>query len=171
MSEHKHYKGGHEMDDPPTRHLFNVVGFLGSLTLLAVFALVQVFYAQRDSLEAERFGKVSRHLAEYTADQDKQRFESGQYELNDDGKIVKLNYIPLARATEKVLENPALLKAGPPPPGFVHPDGAPKPPPAPPVVKAPPPPPAPAGAEGATASPVKPAGAAKPAKDGAKSGR
>lgn len=170
MSEHQHYKGGHEMDEPPTRHLFNIVGGLGALSLLAVFALVQVFHAQRESLQSERYSKVSRRLAEYTTDQDKQRFESGQYELNDDGKVVQLSFVPLARATEKVLEDPALLKAGPPPPGFVHPDGAPKPPPAPPVVKAPPPAP-PAGAEGATAGPATPAGAAKPAEDGAKSGR
>ncbi len=175
MSDHQHYKGGHEIDAPPTRQLFNIVWGLGAITLLSILTCVQLFNSQRDELQSERYSKISWRLAEYTADQDKMRFESGEYELNDDGKVVVVQYIPLARAVEKVLEDPKLLKAAPPPPGFVHPDdlagGGAAAAPAAPAVKEPEPTEAaadaaPAGAEGATAGPAAVDGDAKPAEAG-----
>ncbi len=179
MSDHQHYKGGHELDAPPTRQLFNIVWGLGAITLLSILTCVQLFNSQRDELQKERYSKTSWRLAEYQAGQDKLRFESGEYELNDDGKVVVVKYIPIARAVEKVLEDPKLLTAAPPPPGFVHPDdmagggqaaAAPAP-----AAKEPEAAPteaaaadaAPAGAEGATAGPAAVDGDAKPAEAGA----
>jgi len=173
MSDHQHYKGGHEVDQPPTRELFNIIWGLGAITLLSIVTCEQLFNKQRDALQSERYSQVSWKLAEYQTEQNKQRFESGSYELNDDGKVVTLNYMPLARAAEKLLTDPALLKAAPPPPGFVHPDdmagGAAAAPAPTPAAKEPEAPAAagadaPAGAEGATAAP---AGDAKPAEAGA----
>jgi len=168
MSDHQHYKGGHEIDAPPTRELFNIVWGLGAITLLSILTCVQLFNTQRDELQKERYSQTSWRLAEYQTGQDKLRFESGEYELNDDGKVVMVKYVPLARATEKVLQEPKLLKAAPPPPGFVHPDdmagGGQAAAPAAAAVKAPAPTEAPpAGAEGATAGPAPVDGDAKPA--------
>jgi len=177
MSDHQHYKGGHEIDAPPTRELFNIVWGLGAITLLSILTCVQLFNSQRDELQKERYSQTSWRLAEYQEGQDKLRFESGEYELNDDGKVVMVKYIPLARAVEKVLQDPKLLQAAPPPPGFVHPDdmaggGQAAAPPAP-AAKEPAPAEAaptdapPAGAEGATAGPAAVDGDAKPAEAGA----
>jgi hypothetical protein len=177
MSDHEHYKGGHELDAPPTRQLFNIVWGLGAITFLSIITCVQLFNQQRDALQSERYGETSWRLAQYQDEQAKQRYESGEYALNDNGKEVTISYVPLARATEKVLADPKLLQAAPPPPGFVHPDdlasgGAAAPAPAP----TPAPAPAPAegaeaaaGAEGATAGPATPEGDAKPAEAGADS--
>lgn len=169
----QHYKGGHELDAPPTRQLFNIVWGLGAITLLSIITCVQLFNQQRDALLEERYAGPSARLAQYQDAQNKLRFENGETELNDNGKVVTLAHVPVTRAVEKVLADPKLLLAAPPPPGWMHPDGA-LPVPAP--VPAPAPEGAPAegaaGAEGATTSPeAAPAGDAKPAEAGAESGK
>ncbi|MEZ4451166.1 MAG: hypothetical protein R3B09_16930 [Nannocystaceae bacterium] len=113
---------GHELDSPPTSQLFNIVWGLGALTLLSIVTCVQLFNGQRDALQSERLEASSYRLAEYRADQAKLANENGETDLVDDGKTYAMEHVPLLRAKEKVLADPGLLKAGPRPPGWVHPD-------------------------------------------------
>lgn len=119
---HAELKTGHELDAPPTSQLFNIVWGLGALTLLSIVTCVQLFNDQRDALQSDRMEKPSYRLAEYRVAQDKLRNEIGETALLDDGKEYTLEHVPLVRASEKVLAEPALLKAAPPPAGWVHPD-------------------------------------------------
>jgi hypothetical protein len=149
----EHHGGGHEVDQPPTRQLFNIVWGLGALTLLSIVTCVQLFNQQRDAMLAESMSAPSYRLAEYRAAQDTRASSNGAEELVVDGKTVTLEYVPLDVAAKKILANPALLQAPPPPPGWIHPDdiasgGA----------KAPTPAPAPAAVEGEGAAPTEGAG-------------
>ena len=177
--QHKHeqHGGGHEMDAPPTRQLFNIVWGLGIITFLSIVTCVQLFNKQRDAMLSESLEVPSYRLAEYRKSQDALRTSNGTYELNDNGKVVVQEYVPLEVAKKKILASPDLLKAPPPPAGWIHPDdiasgggaAAPVPaaPPAAPAEGAPSPSaPAEGAAEGAAAAP---AGADKPAGAGTES--
>lgn len=167
---HGELKTGHELDAPPTSQLFNIVWGLGALTLLSIVTCVQLFNDQRDALQSDRLEKPSYRLAEYRAAQDKLRNENGESALLDDGKEYVLEHVPLPRASEKVLADPALLKAAPPPPGWVHPDdlaagiqGGSAPKPATPVEATPPAEGAPAEGTPAEGTPTAPTPPAAPA--------
>lgn len=103
-----------------------MIGFT-ALVLLSLATCVQFFNMQRDELIRSRAASGSYLLNEYRGQQDKLRSEAGKSEFskpNPDGtmKIETVSFVPLADARAKVLQNPALLKAGPPPPGWIHPD-------------------------------------------------
>lgn len=147
---HGQHSGGHEVDSPPTRELFNIIWGLSALTLLSLVTCVQLFNNQARDLNTERGKDGSYVLQDYRKDQETRTRGSGQDSVTDaTGKVVaRYNYIPLASARELVLNKPEKLGAFPPPAGWVHPDdiasggqGA-----APPV-----PPPAPAPTDGAPA--------------------
>ncbi|MCA9715474.1 MAG: hypothetical protein KC468_12425 [Myxococcales bacterium] len=161
------FVGGHELDDPNARRLFNIVGGLGALTFLSLVTCVQLFNVHREALIDERAKQGSYLLNEYLQEQDSMRTGSGEYTpkvINTEPGQFKLQYVPLADARAKVLQDPNALKAGKPPPGWQHPDdlgggaAAPAAPPAPVVPVMPPP--------GATGGPAPvaptPAGTPKP---------
>jgi len=147
---HGQHSGGHEVDSPPTRELFNIIWGLSALTLLSLVTCVQLFNNQARDLNTERGKEGSYVLQDYRKDQETRTRGSGQDSVTDaTGKVVaRYNYIPLASARELVLSKPEKLGAFPPPAGWVHPDdiasggqgGAP-----------PVPPPAPAPTDGAPA--------------------
>ena len=158
---HGQHTGGHEVDSPPTRELFNIIWGLSALTLLSLVTCVQLFNNQARDLNTERGKDGSYVLQDYRKDQETRTRGSGQDSVADaTGKVVaRYNYIPLASARELVLSKPEKLGAFPPPAGWVHPDdiasggqgGAP-----------PVPPPAPAPTDGA-AAPVPADGQPAPA--------
>lgn len=120
MSE---YIGGHELDAPNTRSLFNIVWGLGAVTLLAIATCVQLFNHQRDALVEEQ--EVSYRLQEYRQDMAQKTQKAGETEIKTpDGKTLEvLKYIPLNQAKVQVLRNPQMaLKAASPPQGWMHPD-------------------------------------------------
>lgn len=119
---HEHHGGGHEMDSPPTRQLFNIVWGLGIITLLSIVTCVQLFNKQRDAMIADSLDAPSYRLADYQTKQNGLKTSNGTAELNDGGKVVIQEYVPLEVAKKKILTTPSLLQAPPPPPGWIHPD-------------------------------------------------
>ncbi|MBZ5710805.1 hypothetical protein [Nannocystis pusilla] len=180
--------GGHELDAPPTRELFNIVWGLGALTLLSLITCVQLFNDQARDLESERGKEGSALLAKYRKDMETRTRGAGEDSITDaTGKVVgRYNYIPLASARDLILAKPEKLGAFAPPPGWIHPDdvaaggqkAAPVPTPAPDGTEGTPAPGAggapvdgaapTAPAEGAAAAPAK--GAAAPAEGAAPAG-
>ncbi|PCC72628.1 hypothetical protein SAMN02745121_01742 [Nannocystis exedens] len=116
--------GGHELDAPPTRELFNIVWGLGALTLLSLVTCVQLFNDQARDLNAERGKEGSALLAKYRKDMEGRTRGAGEDVLTDaTGKVVaRYNYIPLASARDLILAKPEKLGAFAPPPGWIHPD-------------------------------------------------
>jgi hypothetical protein len=116
--------GGHELDAPPTRELFNIVWGLGALTLLSLITCVQLFNDQARDLNAEHGKEGSALLAQYRKDMETRTRGQGEDALTDaTGKVVaRYSYIPLASARDLVLAKPEKLGAFAPPPGWIHPD-------------------------------------------------
>ncbi|WAS92232.1 hypothetical protein [Nannocystis punicea] len=116
--------GGHELDAPPTRELFNIVWGLGALTLLSLITCVQLFNDQARDLNAERGKEGSALLAEYRKGMETRTRGQGEDTLTDaTGKVVaRYSYIPLASARDLILAKPEKLGAFAPPPGWIHPD-------------------------------------------------
>ncbi|MDC0670998.1 hypothetical protein [Nannocystis radixulma] len=116
--------GGHELDAPPTRELFNIVWGLGALTLLSLITCVQLFNDQARDLESERGKEGSALLAKYRKDMETRTRGAGEDSITDaTGKVVgRYNYIPLASARDLILAKPEKLGAFAPPPGWIHPD-------------------------------------------------
>lgn len=129
MTDHNHdshgqHAGGHEVDQPPTRELFNIIWGLSALTLLSLATCVQLFNNQARDLTSERGKDGSFVLQQYRKDMETRTRGSGEDTLTDaTGKITaRYNYIPLASARELILSKPEKLGAFPPPAGWVHPD-------------------------------------------------
>jgi len=115
--------GGHEIDEPPTKELFNIIWGLGALTLMSLFTCVQLFNNQQRDLTAERSKDASFVLEQYAKEMDTVTKGSGELSFKDsNGKEVKQRFVPLAVARELVLSKPDGLHAGAPPPGWQHPD-------------------------------------------------
>jgi hypothetical protein len=115
--------GGHEIDEPPTKELFNIIWGLGALTLLSLVTCVQLFNNQQRDLMAERGKDASFVLEQYSKEMDAVTKGSGELSFKDsNGKEVKQRFVPLAVARELVLSKPDGLHAGAPPPGWQHPD-------------------------------------------------
>lgn len=115
--------GGHEIDEPPTKELFNIVWGLGALTLLSLVTCVQLFNNQQRDLMTERSKEASFVLEQYEKEMDTVIKGSGELSFKDsNGKEVKQRFVPLAVARELVLSKPDGLRAGPAPAGWQHPD-------------------------------------------------
>lgn len=115
--------GGHEVDEPPTKELFNIVWGLGALTFLSLVTCVQLFNNQQRDLMTERSKEASFVLEQYQKEMDTVTKSSGELSFKDsNGKEVKQRFVPLAVARELVLSKPDGLHAGAPPPGWQHPD-------------------------------------------------
>jgi len=122
-SHHTGHGGGHEIDEPPTKELFNIIWGLGALTLLSLATCVQLFNNQQRDLMAERSKEASFVLEQYHKDMDAVTKGSGELSFKDsNGKEVRQRYVPLAVARELVLSKPESLHAPAPPPGWQHPD-------------------------------------------------
>lgn len=121
---HGAHGGGHEIDAPPTRELFNIVWGLGLLTLLSLVTCVQLFNNQAREIGSDRGKEGSYVLSDYRRDAEARTRGSGQDSVTDaTGKVVgKYNYIPLVSARELILGKPEKLGAFAPPPGWIHPD-------------------------------------------------
>jgi hypothetical protein len=118
------FGAGHEVDQPPTRELFNIVWGLGAATLLSLVTCVQLFTNQRDEIMEERGKEVSFVLAKYRKDNETLATGSGTIEVKDAGGkvIARQKYRPIAAARAELLADPKRLAAAPAPAGWVHPD-------------------------------------------------
>ena len=120
---HGHDSGGHEMDVPPTKELFNIVWGLGALTLLSLMTCVQLFNNQQRDIMDERAKESSYVLESYRKDMDAVTKGSGEVSFKDsNGVEIKQRFVPLAVARELVISKPERLKAAPAPKGWQHPD-------------------------------------------------
>ncbi|MCA9654930.1 MAG: hypothetical protein KC501_33750 [Myxococcales bacterium] len=136
MSDHEHdeHEGGHEVDNMPSRKLFNLLFGLSALTLLACIGVVQLFNRQVDSIEHTRAGKMSFQLAEYRQEMDDIEKDWGVVRIKDDDGVPEAEggkgpheavryQMPLAEARKRVLESPdKYLKAQRPYRGGRNPD-------------------------------------------------
>ena len=104
MADHGHHDpGGHELEAINTKLLFRLLISLSAVTLLAAIAVVQWFYSQRRELEQQLAAEGSFQLIDYKTKM------SAELEGID-------------RIAQNMVADPALLKAPPPPSGWIHPD-------------------------------------------------
>ncbi|HLT35245.1 MAG TPA: hypothetical protein VK034_03145, partial [Enhygromyxa sp.] len=103
MADHGHHDpGGHELEAINTKLLFRLLISLSAVTLLAAIAVVQWFYSQRRELEQQLAAEGSFQLIDYKTKM------SAELEGID-------------RIAQNMVADPALLKAPPPPSGWIHP--------------------------------------------------
>ncbi|MEM9459906.1 MAG: hypothetical protein AAGF11_37365 [Myxococcota bacterium] len=132
--DHEHGDGAHEIDNMPSRRLFNILFGISALTLLACIGVVQLFYSQVKSMQGARHEKESFQLAEYRQEMKDLREQWGPVWMTDDdgvpaqerGKGVheaQRFHMPLAEARKRVLAEPGkALKAGRAYRGWRNPD-------------------------------------------------
>lgn len=137
MSDHEHDEhgaGAHEVDNMPSRRLFNLLFGLSGLTLLACIGVVQLFNQQVESITDSRATKSSFQLDEYQAEMAEIE-KGGRLIINDDdgvpageggkGPHEATRYqMPIADARKRMLEAPdKYLKAARPYRGWRPVDG------------------------------------------------
>lgn len=119
MSDHDHDEGpkGHEIDNMPSRKLFNLLFGLLALTILACIGVVQLFFRQVESIETTRYSKTPFHLAEYREEMDALTKDWNVTTIDDDDGVAsdkggkgaheaKRYRMPMAEARKRVLESP-----------------------------------------------------------------
>lgn len=113
--EHAHDDGAHEIDKMPAGRLFNIVAILGGLTLALCIGVIQLFNQQVRTIEGERVSKGYASQVEYQSEMDAVADGYGVYEIVKPGgedkpdTITTKYYIPVEKAEQQVLDNPALL--------------------------------------------------------------
>ncbi|EDM75339.1 hypothetical protein PPSIR1_01147 [Plesiocystis pacifica SIR-1] len=105
MSDHHHDPGGHELEAINTKLLFQLVGSLSIVTLLASMGVVQWFYLQQRELQDRNAAEGSFILKDYKA-----KMAEDTAELDASAKAV--------------LADAGKMKAQPAYPGWVSPDTA-----------------------------------------------
>lgn len=131
--DHDHESGAHEVDNMPSRRLFNLLFGLSGLTLLACIGVVQLFNQQVAEITEERATKTSFQLQEYRDEMTAIK-AGGRLVIDDDDGLTEKqgglgpheaprNQMSLSEARRRVLEEPAkLLKADKPYRGWTNPD-------------------------------------------------
>lgn len=118
--EHAHDDGAHEIDKMPSGRLFNIVVILGGLTLALCFGVIQLFNQQVRNIETERISGGYATQQEYVAEMAEVADGYGKYEIvkpGGEGKpdVVTTRYfVPVDKATQQVIDDPALLKGSTP---------------------------------------------------------
>jgi|GEM_PF-1712632 len=122
--EHAHNDGGHEIDKMPSGRLFNIVIILGGLTLALCIGVIQLFNQQVRTLETERVSGGYDSQQEYLSEMASVADGYGKYEIVKPGgkdkpdTVTTRFFVPVDKATQQVLDNPALLKGKRPPRGW-----------------------------------------------------
>ncbi len=118
--EHAHDDGAHEIDKMPSGRLFNIVALLGSLTLALCIGVIQLFNQQVRTIENERVAGGNSSQQEYVAEMGEVADGYGAYEIvtpGGEGKpdaVTTRYYIPVEKAEQQLIDNPALLAGGRP---------------------------------------------------------
>ncbi len=113
--EHGHNDGGHEIDKMPAGRLFNILAILGTLTLGLCFGVVQLFNQQVRQIEGDRAAGGNASAQAYTAEMGSIAGGYGEYEIvkpvgeGKPDKITTRYFVPVDKATQRVIDNPALL--------------------------------------------------------------
>ena len=113
--EHAHDDGAHEIDNMPAGRLFSIVTILSALTLVLIFGVIQMFNQQVRTIEDERVSKGYASQLEYAADMAAVADGFGEYEIVKPGgegkpdKVTTRYFVPVEKATQQMLDNPALL--------------------------------------------------------------
>ena len=99
----------------PAGRLFNIVAILGSLTLALCIGVIQLFNQQVRTIEGERIAEGYASQVEYQTEMNAVADGYGVYEIVKPGgegqpdKVTTRYYIPVTKAEQQVLDNPALL--------------------------------------------------------------
>ncbi len=113
--EHAHDDGAHEIDKMPAGRLFNIVVILGGLTLALCIGVIQLFNQQVRTIENDRISGGYSAQQAYVAEMGEVAEGYGAYEIvkpGGEGKpdtITTRFYIPLDKAEQQIIDNPALL--------------------------------------------------------------
>jgi OOP family OmpA-OmpF porin len=114
MSE-EHNDGAHEIDKMPAGRLFNILAILGTLTLGLCFGVIQLFNQQVRQIEGERAAEGNASAQAYTAEMGSVAGGYGEYEIvkpvgeGKPDKVTTRYFIPVGKASQQVIDNPALL--------------------------------------------------------------
>ncbi|MCR9163411.1 MAG: OmpA family protein [Nannocystaceae bacterium] len=122
--EHGHDDGAHEIDKMPAGRLFGILTVLGSLTLGLCFAVIQLFNQQVRTIEQDRVSAGYATQQEYAAEMVEIAEGYGEYEIVEPGAddkpdtVTTRYFIPVGKASQQVIDNPALLAGKRPTPAF-----------------------------------------------------
>lgn len=112
MSEqhHDHEEGGHEIDKMPNRRLFNLLGGLSALTLLACIGVVQLFNLQVSRIEEDWARRGAFSQQEYQSEMQAVLEGYGKTTLREDDGAESVRYhVPAQKAAAQILKDPDLL--------------------------------------------------------------
>lgn len=116
MSEEDgHNDGGHEIDKMPSGRLFGLLTILSLLTLGLSFGVVQLFNQQVRNIEGQRISDGYASAQAYTAEMGDVAEGYGEYEIvkpvgeGKPDKVTTRYFVPVGKATQQVIDNPALL--------------------------------------------------------------
>ena len=98
---HEEHNGGHELEGLNAIALMKVIFGLSAIVMVACIIVVQFFYSQAREMEFE--GSTPYYLQKYWGEMDADK-------------------AGLAATVKDAANNPATMKAGPPPAGWKHPD-------------------------------------------------
>ena len=113
--EHGHDDGAHEIDKMPAGRLFGIVVVLGGLTLGLCFGVIQLFNQQVRSIEQDRVSAGYATQQDYVAEMAAVADGYGEYEIVKPGgkdkpdTVTTRYFIPVGKASQQVIDNPALL--------------------------------------------------------------
>lgn len=113
--EHGHDDGAHEIDKMPAGRLFGIVGVLGGLTLGLCFGVIQLFNQQVRSIEQDRVSKGYATQQDYVTEMAAVADGYGEYEIVKPGgkdkpdTVTTRYFIPVDKASQQLIDNPALL--------------------------------------------------------------
>ncbi len=117
--EHGHNDGGHEIDKMPAGRLFNILAILGTLTLGLCFGVIQLFNQQVRQIEGERAAGGNASEQAYNAEMSSVAGGYGEYEIvkpvgeGKPDKVTTRYFMPVDKASQQVIDNPALLAGKP----------------------------------------------------------
>ncbi len=118
--EHGHDDGAHEIDKMPAGRLFGILVVLGGLTLGLCFGVIQLFNQQVRSIEQDRVSAGYATQQDYVAEMAAVADGYGEYEIVTPGgkdkpdTVTTRYFIPVDKASQQLIDNPALLAGGRP---------------------------------------------------------
>ncbi|MGH1341557.1 MAG: OmpA family protein [Nannocystales bacterium] len=113
--EHGHNDGAHEIDNMPAGRLVTILTILGSLTLGLCFGVIQLFNEQVRQIQGERAEGGNASELAYAAEMAAIADGYGQYEIvkpvgeGKPDKVTTRYFMPVGKASQQILDNPALL--------------------------------------------------------------
>lgn len=114
--------GGHEIDRPPAMTLFGFLAAMGVIIVVSAIGVYQLFVSQSDKEASELATRPVTQRVEQEVRDDMYMTTYGV--ITDEEGAVTGYRMPIEKARQLVLEQPARFAPAPPPAGWTHPDDA-----------------------------------------------